>query len=233
MGKRLITQRRGKASPVHQSPGHRHLGPAKHPKVPSETTGVVKDIIHAPGRTAPVAVVGFDDGSSLNVIAAEGTSVGQTLAFTTTDVKAGNLSYLHAIPEGTPIYNIEGTPGDGGKFVRAAGTAAFVVTREANRVTVRMPSGQFKQFHPSCRATIGVTAGGGRGDKPLAKAGKVHHKYRSTGPCSRACVVSPRTRSTTRTVAATPTARKASPPPSSVARRLAATSVTSRLAAPV
>jgi len=181
MGKRLITQRRGKASPVHQSPGHRHLGPAKHPKVPSETTGTVTDIVHAPGRSAPMAVVEFKDGTSVNVIAAEGTSVGQTIGFTTTELKAGNLAYLHAIPEGTPIYNIEGQPGDGGKFVRAAGTAAFVVSREATRVTIRMPSGQFKQFHPSCRATIGVTAGGGRGDKPLAKAGKVHHKFRSKG----------------------------------------------------
>jgi len=181
MGKRLITQRRGKASPVHMSPGHRHLGPAKHPKVPSETTGTVVDIVHAPGRSAPVAEVKVADGATYHVIAAEGTSVGQTLGFTTADVRPGNLAYLHAIPEGTPIYNIEGQPGDGGKFVRAAGTAAFVVSREQNRVTIRMPSGQFKAFHPSCRATIGVVAGGGRGDKPLAKAGKVAHKYRSKG----------------------------------------------------
>jgi large subunit ribosomal protein L2 len=139
------------------------------------------DIIHAPGRSAPVAEVRVPDGTTYHVIAAEGTSVGQKIAFTTTDIKPGNLAYLHAIPEGTPIYNIEGQPGDGGKFVRAAGTAAFVTSREATRVTVRMPSGQFKQFHPSCRATVGVTAGGGRGDKPLAKAGKVVHKYRSKG----------------------------------------------------
>ncbi|HUR67739.1 MAG TPA: 50S ribosomal protein L2 [Candidatus Thermoplasmatota archaeon] len=181
MGKRLISQRRGKASPVHQSPGHRHLGPAKHPKVPSGTTGTVTDIIHAPGRSAPMAEVEFNDGKTTLVIAAEGTHIGQTISFTTSDLKAGNLAYLHAIPEGTPVYNIEGQPGDGGKYVRAAGTAAFIVSREQDQVTVRMPSGQFKKFHPSCRATIGVTAGGGRGDKPLAKAGKVHHKYRSTG----------------------------------------------------
>ncbi len=181
MGKRLITQRRGKASPVHMSPGHRHLGPAKHPKVPSNTTAEVVDIVHAPGRSAPVAEVRAGDGSTYHVIAAEGISVGQQIAFTTSDIKPGNLAYLHAIPEGTPVYNVEGQPGDGGKFVRAAGTAAFVVSREQGRVTLRMPSGQFKQFHPSCRATIGVTAGGGRGDKPLAKAGKVAHKYRSKG----------------------------------------------------
>lgn len=178
MGKRLITQRRGKASPVYKNPSHRHLGPAKHPKVPSETTGIVKDIVQAPGRSSPLALVETTTGT-VNVIAAEGTSVGQTLRFTTSDIKPGNLAYLHAIPEGTPIYNIEAQPGDGGKFVRAAGTAAFVVSREPTRVTIRLPSGAFKQFHPSCRATIGVVAGGGHIDKPLAKAGKAHHKYRS------------------------------------------------------
>ena len=179
MGKRLITQRRGKASPVYRSPGHRHLGPVRHPKVVSETIGTVTDIVHAPGRSAPIAMVTIAGSKPIQVIAAEGTYIGQELGFTTSDIKPGNLAYLSAIPEGTPIYNIEGTPGDGGKFVRAAGTAAFVVAREGGRVSVRMPSGQFKLFHPSCRATIGVIAGGGQGDKPLAKAGKVHHKYRS------------------------------------------------------
>ncbi len=179
MGKRLITQRRGKASPVHASPSHRHLGPAKHPKVRSETSGVVTDLVHAPGRSAPMAQVQLPDGNKTFIIAAEGTSIGQEIGFTTKNLAPGNLAYLSLVPEGTPVYNIEGTPGDGGKFVRAAGTAGFVVSREATRVTIRMPSGQFKQFHPSCRATIGVTAGGGRGDKPLAKAGKVHHKFRS------------------------------------------------------
>jgi large subunit ribosomal protein L2 len=162
------------------SPGHRHVGPAKHPKVPSETTGVVTDLIHAPGRSSPLAKVSIAPGNEVNVIAAEGTAIGDKVAFTTSDIKPGNLAYLHAIPEGTPIYNIEGQPGDGGKFVRAAGTTAFVTAREQGRIVVRMPSGQFKSFHPSCRATIGVVAGGGRGDKPLAKAGKVHHAYRST-----------------------------------------------------
>lgn len=181
MGKRLITQRRGKASPVHSSPSHRHLGASKHPKVPSETTGTVRDLVHAPGRSAPMALVDIPGAGQVHVIAAEGTSVGQTIGFTTADIKPGNLAYLHAIPEGTPIYNVEAQPGDGGKLVRAAGTAAFIVTREQDRVTIRLPSGQFKQLHPSCRAVVGVTAGGGRGDKPLAKAGKVHHKYRSKG----------------------------------------------------
>jgi len=181
MGKRLITQRRGKGSPVHLSPSHRHRGPAKHPKVQSETTGVIEDLLHAPGRSSPLAKVRTADGTTHNIIAAEGTHVGQQVAFTTKHIKAGNLVYLHVVPEGTPVYNIEGQPGDGGKFVRSAGTAAYIVSRSAKGVTIRMPSGAMKVFHPSCRATVGIVAGGGHGDKPLAKAGKASHKYRSRG----------------------------------------------------
>ena len=49
---------------------------------------------------------------------------------------------------------------------------------------VLMPSGEIKEFNPNCRAVIGVVAGGGRGDKPLAKAGKnvLTLRSRSTAP---------------------------------------------------
>ncbi|MHB8604272.1 MAG: 50S ribosomal protein L2 [Thermoplasmatota archaeon] len=181
MGKRLITQRRGKASPVHASPSHRHHGAISHPKVRGETAGTVEDIQHAPGRTAPVAIVKFEDGRSFGVIAAEGTHVGGSIKLGTEEISPGNLLRLTHIPEGTPIFNIEAQPGDGGRFVRAAGTTALVVGRGPGGVVVRMPSGQFKTLNANCRATIGVVAGGGRRDKPLAKAGKVHHAYRSTG----------------------------------------------------
>ena len=48
-----------------------------------------------------------------------------------------------------------------------------------DKVVVLMPSGTLKEFSPDCRAVIGVIAGGGRGDKPLAKAGKNVHTLRS------------------------------------------------------
>ena len=74
------------------------------------------------------------------------------------------------IPEGTPVFNIEGHPGDGGKYVRAAGASATVVSH-GKMTVVQMPSGQFKPFQSRCKATIGMAAGGGRRDKPYIKAG--------------------------------------------------------------
>lgn len=181
MGKRLITQRRGKASPVHASPSHRHGGAVKLPQVRGEVTGKITDIRHEPGHTAVIANVKFPDGTTQRFLAAEGNSVGGEIAVGSQDVKPGNVLVLSKIPEATPIYNIEAQPGDGGKFVRAAGTTAMVIGRNPAGVVVRLPSGQFKTLHPACRATIGVVSGGGRKDKPFVKAGKVHHAYRSTG----------------------------------------------------
>lgn len=180
MGKRLITQRRGKGS-VHMTPSHRHHGPAKHPLARTPTTAVITDLTHDPGHSAPTATIELSNGEEHHVLATEGTRVGQKIQILGTDVQPGNILALKKVPEGTPVYNIEGRPGDGGKFVRAAGTTALLVGRTEKEVTVRLPSGQFKTFHPDCRAVIGVAAGGGRGDKPFAKAGKVHHAVRSKG----------------------------------------------------
>jgi large subunit ribosomal protein L2 len=115
------------------------------------------------------------------LLAAEGVHVGQEFRVGGEQVAEGNIIALKLVPEGTLIYNIEARPGDGGKFVRSGGTAALVVAREAGRVTVRLPSGAFKQLNPNCRATVGVVAGGGRNDKPLAKAGKAFYTWRSKG----------------------------------------------------
>jgi large subunit ribosomal protein L2 len=46
---------------------------------------------------------------------------------------------------------------------------------------IRLPSGQFKTLDSSCRATIGLPAGGGRREKPFMKAGNKHYAFRKKG----------------------------------------------------
>ncbi|BAA30891.1 50S ribosomal protein L2 [Pyrococcus horikoshii] len=184
MGKSLIQQRRGKGSPTFRSPSHRFRGAVKY--IPLNYTqdktirGVVEEIMHDPGRTAPVARVKFENGMEKLIIAPEGLLVGQEIYIgPDAPVEIGNTLPLAKIPEGTYIYNIEGVPGDGGKYVRAGGTYALVVSREKDKVIVQLPSGELKAFDPNCRATIGVVAGGGRLEKPLVKAGKAYYKYKA------------------------------------------------------
>ncbi len=175
MGKRLIPQRRARGGSHYRSPSHRHVDDIRIPHY--EAQGTIKDLIQAPGRTCPLAVIDFEGKKSYQ-LAVEGTRVGQKIELGGTEVRVGNILALANIPEGTLVNNIEGQPGDGGKFVKTAGASALVVSR-GKVVVLNMPSGELKEFNPACRAAIGVVAGGGRIDKPLGKAGKNFHTLRS------------------------------------------------------
>ncbi len=96
-------------------------------------------------------------------------------------ISFGNTLPLKEIPEGTPIYDIENRPGDGGRFVRSSGTYASLITHDANQAVVELPSGELKSFNPKCRASIGVVAGGGRKEKPFLKAGNRWHALNAKG----------------------------------------------------
>ena len=175
MGKRLIPQRRARGGSHYRSPSHRHVDDIRIPHYEAE--GTIKDLIQAPGGTSPLAVIDFEGKKSYQ-LAVEGTRVGQKISLGGEVVKAGNILTLANIPEGTLVHNVEGQPGDGGKFVKTAGTSALVVSR-GKVVVLTMPSGELKEFNPNCRAVIGVVAGGGRIDKPLGKAGKNYLTLRS------------------------------------------------------
>lgn len=176
MGKRLRTQRRGRGGSHYRSPSHRHVDDVRLPHMDTGV-GTIRDLIQAPGRTSPLAVIDLK-GKTDYQIAVEGTKVGQQIAIGTDKIVAGNITALGKIPEGTLVHNVEGTPGDGGRYAKTAGASATVISR-GETVMVLMPSGQMKEFNPNCRAVIGVVAGGGRTDKPLAKAGKNYLTLRS------------------------------------------------------
>jgi large subunit ribosomal protein L2 len=180
MGKRILVQRRGKGRQF-KSPSHRHRsgkGGVRYPRA-DEDVGRVIDIAHDPGRTAPLAKVAFRKSGETWFIAGEGLAVGQRLQLgKSAPIQLGNVLPLAKVPIGARVYNIEGRPGDGGKFARSAGTSAVVVSQGAH-VILQFASGQFKSLNPMCRATLGRPAGGGRGIKPWAKAGKKWHATRS------------------------------------------------------
>ena len=183
MGKRLIQQRRGRNKTKFNVPGHRYKGQIKYSHDKEIKEGVVEDIIHDPGRTAPVARIKTQDNKKVSIIAHEGVKVGDTIKISDNrkDVGVGNILTLGAIPEGAPIYNIELKPGDGGKLARAGGNYATVVTQSKDKTVIQLPSGTFKTVSSDCKATIGVVAGGGRDDKPFLKAGKKHYAMRTRG----------------------------------------------------
>jgi len=154
--------------------------------------GKVVDIIHDPGRGAPLAKIEYFNqigyGKKTDyMVAVEGMFTGQfVFSGQKAEIKTGNCLPLSAMPEGTWVCNIEERPGDRGKICRASGAYAVIRThlREQGLTRLRLPSGKGNKIvKSSCRAVVGVVAGGGRLDKPMLKAGNAYHKYKAKRNC--------------------------------------------------
>jgi large subunit ribosomal protein L2 len=184
MGRRIQGQRRGRGGPTFRAPSHRYKAELSHKKSEDTDTitGEIVDIEHDPARSAPLADVEFEDGDRRLILAPEGVTVGETIQVgVSAEIKPGNTLPIGEIPEGVLICNVESSPGDGGKFARATGVSAQLMTHDRNVAVIQLPSGEVKRLNPECRATIGVVAGGGRTEKPFVKAGNKHHKMKARG----------------------------------------------------
>uniref|UniRef100_A0A8C9UEF6 Large ribosomal subunit protein uL2 n=1 Tax=Serinus canaria TaxID=9135 RepID=A0A8C9UEF6_SERCA len=170
MGRVIRGQRKGAGSVFRAHVKHRK-GPAKLRAVDfaerhGYIKGIVKDIIHDPGRGAPLAKIAFRDPYRFKkrtelFIAAEGIHTGQF-------VYCGKKAQLNI-----------------GKLARASGNYATVISHnpETKKTRVKLPSGSKKVISSANRAVVGIVAGGGRIDKPILKAGRAYHKYKAKRNC--------------------------------------------------
>jgi len=190
MGRVIRSQRKGAGS-VFKSHVHHRKGPARHRALDfaerhGYIKGVVKEIIHDPGRGAPLARVLFRHAYKYRhekelFIAAEGMYTGQFIyCGRKAQFTVGNVLPLISLPEGTIICNVESKLGDRGTFARCSGNYATVISHNTDDGTsrIKLPSGAKKVVPSDSRAMVGIVAGGGRIDKPLLKAGNAFHKYR-------------------------------------------------------
>jgi large subunit ribosomal protein L2 len=170
MGKRIIQQARGKGSSTYRVKRSAFSHKIQYPKtIPSE--GKIVKLFLSGGHSAPLAKISTSEGSFYTP-AFKGMVQNEKINLDGKEVINGNILRLKNIPIKTKIYCIESRPGDGGKFIKTAGSSAEVVRIIGNKIHVLMPSKKEKPFNPDCRAIIGVAAGHGRVDKPIVKAGK-------------------------------------------------------------
>jgi len=181
MGKSLIQQARGKGGPVYRARSFAYAGDVKmRQDTPQLVNGTVTEIIKCPGHSAPLIEVQYEDKVKCLLPAPEFIKVGDKVqSGPGSVVNPGNTLTLREIPEGTPIYNIELQPGDGGRFCRTSGVTARLIAKTDVSAVVMLPSKKEKQFNLKCRANIGVVSGGGRTEKPILKAGVMHFNRRA------------------------------------------------------
>lgn len=187
MGKRIRVQRRGRGTPTWRASVHKRVAPVKYlsiEKMKGEDSvkGVVENLLHEPGRGAPIALIRLENGEKYYSVAVEGLFVGQEIMLgSSASVEVGNVVQLQDLASGIPVCNIESQPGDGGKLVRSSGTYATVVAHTPEGTILRFPSGKTVTKNDRCRATIGVVSGTGRTEKFFMKAGKRHHMMAARG----------------------------------------------------
>jgi len=193
MGKRIISQRRGRGTNTYKVSKRAFRFKLKYPKMLSGEGKVMK-LLNSAAHSAPLAKVSSGSGS-FYIPASKNMVEGQKINFdnlkgtpkkgartsyeASNKIESGNIAALKEIPVKTHIYNIESKPGDGGVFIKSAGSSAIVSKVVGEHIFVLMPSKKEKKFHQNCRAIIGVVAGAGRLDKPILKAGKQYHIKKS------------------------------------------------------
>jgi large subunit ribosomal protein L2 len=136
----------------------------------------VATIEYDPNRNCYISLLHYVDGEKRYILAPEGIKPGDMLeSGITCEPKVGNAMPLEAIPSGLEVHNIEMTAGQGGKIVRVAGSAARIVAKEGDWVTLALPSGEMRMVRKECRATIGRLSNADFQNIVWGKAGRIRH----------------------------------------------------------
>ncbi|EKU70521.1 50S ribosomal protein L2 [Selenomonas sp. F0473] len=133
----------------------------------------VATIEYDPNRSARIALLNYADGEKRYILAPNGLKVGTIVeSGPESDIKPGNALPLKNIPLGTVIHAVELKIGKGAQLVRSAGTSAQLMAKEGNYALLRMPSGEIRRVHVSCRATIGEVGNLEHENITIGKAGR-------------------------------------------------------------
>ena len=141
-----------------------------------EMPATVQRLEYDPNRSAFIALVKYEDGELRYILAPNGLKAGDVIVSSAAaDIKPGNCLPLANIPVGTVIHNIELYPGRGAQMVRAAGTSAQLMAKDAELAQVRLPSGEVRLVRMNCTAVIGQVGNIDHENVHIGKAGRKRH----------------------------------------------------------
>lgn len=139
-----------------------------------EIPATVATIEYDPNRSANIALLHYKNGDKRYILAPVGLKIGATVISTKNsyDIEPGNCLPLGKIPVGTPIHNLELTPGKGGQIIRSAGSSAQIQDKEGRFASVKLPSGEIRRFPIEAMATVGQVSNPEHKNRKLGKAGR-------------------------------------------------------------
>jgi large subunit ribosomal protein L2 len=152
--------------------------------------GTIERLEYDPNRTAFIALVKYQDGEMVYILAPQRMRVGDlVVSGSKVDIKPGNAMPLSAIPVGTIIHNLEMKPGAGGKIARAAGQYAQLVGKDAGYAQIKLMSGELRIVRGECMATIGAVSNPDNSNQSIGKAGR--SRWLGRKPHNRGVVMNP------------------------------------------
>ena len=164
----------GKITTRHKGGGHKRLYRIiDFRRDKSDIPASVASIEYDPNRSARIALLHYADGEKRYILAPNGLQVGaKVVSGPSADILPGNALPLKGIPLGTTIHNLELKRGKGGQLVRSAGAAAQLMAKEGDYAQVRLPSGEVREIHIECYATIGQVGNLEHENVSVGKAGR-------------------------------------------------------------
>ena len=139
----------------------------------ADVPGTVATIEYDPNRSANIALIHYADGEKRYILHPHGLQVGDTVVCSDeADIKPGNAMRLIAVPLGSWVHNIELQIGRGGQMCRSAGTYAQLMAKDNGYALLRLPSGELRQVHLECKATIGQVGNLQHENLTVGKAGR-------------------------------------------------------------
>lgn len=139
-------------------------------------TGTVEAFSYDPNRNVNIALIKYPDGEYAYILAPQGLKVGDKIVSDKkTEIKAGNAMQLKNMPVGTPVHNVELTPGKGGQIGRSAGTALILQAKHAPFAHLKLPSGEIRMIPLESMATVGALSNEEWKNMKLGKAGRARH----------------------------------------------------------
>lgn len=141
----------------------------RHDGVPAKVDSIQYD----PYRSAYLALLHYADGKKTYIIAPVGLKAGDTvISGDQVEPKVGNAMTLRQMPLGSTVHCVELVPGKGAQMARSAGASIRLGARDGNRANLILPSGETRQVHVECRATIGQVGNVDHGLVKIGKAGR-------------------------------------------------------------
>ena len=138
-----------------------------------DVAAIVQRIEYDPNRSAFIALLKYEDGESVYILAPQRLKEGDTvIAANRADVKPGNAMPMENMPVGTIIHNVEMKPGKGGQIARAAGTYVQLIGKDSGYAQLRLTSGELRMVPAKCMATVGAVSNPDNQNTNLSKAGR-------------------------------------------------------------